>query len=386
MTSNMNGFTNITIASFTIEEISERFYANGRHQCQIRISVLKQGNGSGGRMVKLPLSNREISSLRAVSFSSSLNNNQLMLPSGWSITNSRNIYDLGLINAVRSKPSPRWLPDNLTSEELDLRRNRVFRESHIQEDQDICTECQISEENFFETQNADKSENLDVNVVPDTFDFYISSSATGTQQLMATMQLDVMNNVGVVTNTTTLTTNMSDNNNHIFHSTIRLTAIPPVIINNISPVLQTKHDRRENVTKRDVHHQVITLYTWQLPYNLRAMSRSAGNTTSGFYILGNTHQSNRFLTRGRFFALGTSRVNARDNVRGGCVWDYGYSVTVQPNQICAETLIVSGCSWTSPMHSGTHSITIIDNFGTEHSFRISPADTGKTLTLSRIGN
>lgn len=377
MISNVNGITNIRVVSFTIEALSERFYANGRHQCQIRISVLKQGMDSNWNMVKVPLSDREKLTLRPVAFSSSLNVNNLSLPANWSSTKTRNIYDLGLINSTLSQPVTRWLP--VTAED-----NRATSEC----DTVFCPECQTGENPVTEIQMTNPTEPFNVNNVPDTFDFYISSSVTGTQQLMATMQFDVMNDEGVLINTMTLTTNMSDNNNNIFNSSIRLSAINPLIINNVTPEIRTLQDRKENVTKWDIHHQKIFLYTWVLPHNLHSMHRTSGNQNTNFYRLGNTHENNRFLTKGRFFALGTSRVNARDNVTPGtgCVWDYSYTVTVTERQICADLLHVTGCSWTSAMRHGYHDIAMIDNYGTEHVFRISESDTGRTLSLNRIGN
>nr|WP_241389458.1 MULTISPECIES: hypothetical protein [Serratia]ULG12133.1 hypothetical protein D1p2_00019 [Serratia entomophila]ULG12330.1 hypothetical protein M3p_00032 [Serratia entomophila]ULG12348.1 hypothetical protein M3p_00052 [Serratia entomophila]ULG15960.1 hypothetical protein 591p_00109 [Serratia proteamaculans]ULG18442.1 hypothetical protein Man4p_00125 [Serratia proteamaculans] len=389
MISNTNGLTNVRIRSFTIEEMSERFYANGRHQCHIRISVFKVGlNSSNWQEVKVPLSQREIASIRPVNLSSSLNNSDLLLPHQWSSSPLRNIYDLGLIiSTAVSQPIERWRTADKVQEIRNLSRAQLEDASWSDGNAASCAECQYNDNSVAEVKNSEATELFNSNNVPDIFDFYISSFATGTQQLMATMKFEELNDVRAVTNIRTLTTNMSDNHGNIFNSSIRLAAIQPVIINNITPVLTTLQDRRENVTKWDVHHQTITLYTWQLPFNLRSMSRSSGNVTRRFYALGNTQENNRFLTSGRCFSVGTSRVNARDNVRPGtgCVWDFGYSVTVSNRQICADALQVTGCSWTSQMSSGTHDIWLIDNFGTEHRFRISPSDTGRTLTLNRIG-
>lgn len=389
MNSKVNGLTDVRISSFTIEEISDRVYANGRHQCQIRISVLKVGRNSNWQEVKVPLSALESASLRAVSFSSSLNNNSFLLPNQWTSSPFRNfLYDLGLINHTLSQPQGRWLPADPVREDLDLRNAELARAGFSENNPLFCAECQSDENLVVGLENTGATESLNANNVPDIFDFYVSSSATGTHQLMATMQFEELNDGETVTNIRTLTTNMSDNHGNTFSSSIRLTAIPPVFINNISPVLRTIQDRREDVDKWHVHHQTITLYTWQLPFNLRSVSRDqTGDRTRHFYDLGNTHESNRFLTSGRFFAVGTSRVNARDNMTpsSGCVWSFGYSVTSSNRQICAEVLQVSGCSWTSPMNSGTHDVSLIDNFGTEHRFRISPTDAGRTLTLNRTG-
>lgn len=377
MISNVNGITNIRVASFTIERLSESFYANGRHQCQIRISVLKQGQDKNWNMVKVPLSASERLSLRPVNLSSSLNDNDLSMPTGWSSTWTRNIYNLGLINLTSSQPLTRWLP--VAAEE----NGGTSADESI-----FCPECQAGENSVAEVQMTNPTEPFNVNNVPDMFDFYISSSATGTHELMATMQFDVVNEAGGLINTMTLTTKMSDNNNNIFNSTIHLSAINPVLINHITPQITTLQNREENVTKWDVHHQKIFLYTWILPHNLRSTSRNSGDDLINFYRLGNTHESNRFLTQGRFFPLGTSRVNARDIVdpNTGCIWDYGYSVTVTDRQICAEILHVTGCSWSWGIIHGYHDITMIDNYGTEHVFRISESDVGRTLSLSRVGN
>lgn len=377
MISNLNGITNIRVVTFKIEKLSENFYANGRHQCQIRISVLKQGQDSNWNMVKVPLSDREKRSLRPVAFSSSLNVNDLSMPAGWSSTNTRNIYDLGLIRTTLSQPVTRWLPVE-TEEDIRKPGDSTF----------FFQECRTGENSVAEVQMTNPTDPFNVNNVPDTFDFYISSSATGTQQLMATMQFDVMEDGGILNNTMTLTTNMSDNNNNIFNSSISLQAISPVIINNIIPEITTLQNREENVTKWDVHHQRIFLYTWILPHNLRSMSRSRGNEHRRIYSLGNTHENNRFLTQGRVYPVGTTRTNAREYTTPGtgCVWDFSYSVTVTDRQICADILHVTGCSWTSQMRPGSHDITMIDNYGTEHVFRISESDTGRTLSLNRIGN
>lgn len=377
MISNVNGVTNIRVASFTIERLSESFYANGRHQCQIRISVLKQAQDKNWNMVKVPLSDREKNSLRPVNFSSSLNVNNLSMPTGWSSTKTRNIYSLGLINLNSSQPVTRWLPVEAEENGGTLADETIF-----------CPECQVGENSVAEVQMTNPVEAFNVNNVPDTFDFYISSSATGTHELMATMQFDVMNDGGMLINTMTLTTNMSDNNNNIFNSSINLSAINPFLIHNITPQITTLQDKMEDVTKWDTHHQRIFLYTWILPHNLRSMSRSRGDEKRRIYSLGNTHENNRFLTQGRFYPVGTTRTNAREYTTEGtgCVWGYSYSVTVTNRQICADILHVTGCSWTSQTRPGSHEITMIDNYGTEHVFRISESDTGRTLSLNRVGN
>lgn len=60
-------------------------------------------------------------------------------------------------------------------------------------------------------------------------------------------------------------------------SSILLSAIPSTIINNIYPTLKTIQSRQKNVTKSDMHHQIMEPYTWPLPYNLRSLSRSKDN-------------------------------------------------------------------------------------------------------------
>ena len=47
------------VTTFKIEAVGESFYANGRHQCKVQISVLKQAFENGD-YVKKPLTESEI--------------------------------------------------------------------------------------------------------------------------------------------------------------------------------------------------------------------------------------------------------------------------------------------------------------------------------------
>ncbi|MER2471665.1 hypothetical protein [Photorhabdus laumondii] len=87
------------ITTFTIEKTDDSFYANGRHQCMVKISVLKQEYRNGD-WVKLALSDAEKRSIQVAALSDSLIYDQLKMPSSWTTTETRNRYDLGLLNGV----------------------------------------------------------------------------------------------------------------------------------------------------------------------------------------------------------------------------------------------------------------------------------------------
>ncbi|PQQ26408.1 hypothetical protein [Photorhabdus hindustanensis] len=331
------------ITTFTIEKTDNRFYANGRHQSMVKISVLKQ-EYKNNNWVKVALSDAEKRSIQVAALSDSLSYDQLRMPSGWKTTDVRDKYDFGLLNSTY---------------------NAVFDEPITS----YAGDCGTSENH---------QQSLDVKSVPEIIYRYVSSSKTGIEQLMAKMTFE--DTVGK----RTLTTNMSVGDD-VFDSKISLEAIAPYEINanQLHEEIDILFDEEENPTKSDTHHQTINLYKWTLPYRLRVFDGN-DRTVNRVYELGKDSSDNRFLTRGRVFKRGSSRVNARDNMQGGCIMNYDYTVTVPDTQLAAEVLHVTGCSWTSDYFNGHHDITIIDNYGCQHKFRISPNDEGRELRITRI--
>lgn len=364
-------FSHIHISQFSIEAPSTRFYANGNHQCHIRVRILKQGiNNSNGMLVSIPLTTQERNSVSAALLSSSLENSALVMPNGWNVSSARNGFDLGLVNQPSFQAQSSWSrhPDEQSEDE--------FKNAPCFSVNDV---IEMQEDNVESVLNIEQAQQ---NNVPEIINLYVTATATGIQTIMAKALVEVSDNDQ--TRTITITTNMNSGNN-IFNSNINLDAIVPFVIqpNMLSQNFQTIQDRRENVTKWDVHHQLITLIRWTLPFNLRINRYVSGNRRSIFFSLGNDHQSNRFLTSGRFYPSGRSSVNARDAVRGGCVWDFAYSVNVTNNQMVASILHVTGCSWTSGISTGTHTVVFIDNFGNRQGFILSPEDTGRKITINR---
>ncbi|AWK42001.1 hypothetical protein GPY51_14565 [Photorhabdus laumondii subsp. laumondii] len=331
------------ITTFTIEKTDDNFYANGRHQCMVKISVLKQ-EYKNGDWVKLALSDAEKRSIQVAALSDSLIYDQLKMPSGWTTTDARNKYDLGLLNGVYSA-------DIFTEEPVINRAG------------DCCTN-----ENY---QNSVKS-------VPEIIYCYVSSNRTSTEYLMAKMTFEDTNGKR------TLTTNMSVGD-EVFDSKILLKAIAPYAINanQLHESTNILFDKTEEPTKSDTHHQTINLYRWTLPYHLRILEGN-DRTVNNIYVLGKSSSDDRFLTRARVFKRGTSYVNARNDMSGGCVMDYSYDVTVPDTQLAAEVLHVTGCSWTTGYVDGYHDVTIIDNYGCQHKFRISSVNIGRALSIARI--
>ncbi|MCT8341747.1 MULTISPECIES: hypothetical protein [Photorhabdus] len=331
------------ITTFTIEKTDDNFYANGRHQCMVKISVLKQ-EYKNGDWVKLALSDAEKRSIQVAALSDSLIYDQLKMPSGWTTTDARNKYDLGLLNGVYSA-------DIFTEEPV------------INHAGDCCTN-----ENY---QNSVKS-------VPEIIYCYVSSNRTSTEYLMAKMTFEDTNGKR------TLTTNMSVGD-EVFDSKILLKAIAPYAINanQLHESTNILFDKTEEPTKSDTHHQTINLYRWTLPYHLRILEGN-DRTVNNIYVLGKNSSDDRFLTRARVFKRGTSYVNARNDMSGGCVMDYSYDVTVPDTQLAAEVLHVTGCSWTTGYFDGDYDVTIIDNYGCQHKFRISSVNIGRALSIARI--
>ena len=374
-------FTQVQITHFSIEAVSERLYANGNHQCHIRVQVMKQGLNAQGQFVRVPLTQRERDSVGISQLSSSLDNSHLVMPVGWGFSRTRNAYDLGLASPNAFSQEKAWVSEktNFEEEHSELCK-REFRDEPCVP----CMEDKVSQ--FIATPEPTNEMPETYNNVPEIINLYVTSGSTGMQVLMAKAQLDVSvfdANHNETTRTITVTTNMSSGSN-VFNSRVSLNAITPIAIHpqNLSLTQQTIQDRREDVSKWDVHHQRITLFRWTLPHRLRIRNYISGNNTRLFYALGNTQEGNRFLTRGRVFQGGTSEVNARDGHNGGCVWDHSYRVDVPDTQIAAEVLHVTGCSWTSSPWTGTHSITFLDNFGTLHRFELAPDDSGRSLSIN----
>ncbi|MBS9432773.1 hypothetical protein [Photorhabdus hainanensis] len=331
------------VTAFTIEKTDNRFYANGRHQCMVKISVLKQ-EYRNGNWEKLALSDSEKRSIQVAEFSDSLIYDQLKMPLGWTTTSERNRYDLGLLKGTYSA-------------------NIFVEQPEAHHAGDCCT---------------NEGYQAAVRSVPEVFYRYVSSDRTGTKQLIAKMTFED------TTGNRTLTTNMSVGD-EVFDSNIYLEAIAPYAINRVDldERINTLFDKTEHPTKSDTHHQTINLYTWTLPHHLRILEGN-DRTVNNIYNLGKDPSDDRFLTRGRVFKRGTSYVNARDNMGGGCVMDHSYTVTIPDTQLAAEVLHVTGCSWTSGYYDGYHDVTIIDNYGCQHKFRISSVNIGRALSIARI--
>ncbi|MEK9496947.1 hypothetical protein V2H77_10870 [Photorhabdus sp. P32] len=331
------------ITTFTIEKTDDSFYANGRHQCMVKISVLKQEYRNGD-WVKLALSEAEKRSIQVAALSDSLIYDQLKMPSSWTTTDAKNKYALGLLNGVYSAD--------------------IFIEEPVTNHAgDCCTN-----ENY---QNSVKS-------VPEIIYRYVSSNRTSTEYLMAKMTFEDTDGKR------TLTTNMSVGD-EVFDSKILLKAIAPYAINadKLHENTNILFDETEEPTKSDTHHQTINLYTWTLPHNLRILEGN-DRTVNNVYNLGKNPEDDRFLTRARVFKRGTSYVNARDDMGGGCVMGHAYTVTIPDTQLAAEVIHVTGCSWTTGYRDGYHDITIIDNYGCQHKFRISSVNIGRALSIARI--
>ncbi|MBS9424382.1 hypothetical protein [Photorhabdus caribbeanensis] len=331
------------ITTFTIEKTDDSFYANERHQCMVKISVLKQEYRNGD-WVKLALSDAEKRSIQVAALSDSLIYDQLKMPSGWTTTDARNKYDLGLLNGV-------------------YRADVFIEDPVINRAGDCCTN-----ENY---QNSVKS-------VPEIIYRYVSSNRTSTEYLIAKMTFEDTDGKR------TLTTNMSVGD-EVFDSKILLKSIAPYAINanQLHENINEFFDKTEEPTKSDTHRQTINLYTWTLPYHLRVFEGN-DRTVNNIYARGNDSSDDRFLTRARVFKRGTSKVNARDNMSGGCVMDHSYTVTIPDTQLAAEVIYVTGCSWTTGYYDGYYDITIIDNYGCQHKFRISSVNIGRALSIARI--
>ncbi|MCW7548204.1 hypothetical protein OO184_09710 [Photorhabdus sp. APURE] len=331
------------ITTFTIEKTDDNFYANGRHQCMVKISVLKQEYRNGD-WVKLALSEAEKRSIQVAALSDSLIYDQLKMPSSWTTTDAKDKYNFGLLNGVYSAD--------------------IFIEEPVTNHAgDCCTN-----ENY---QNSVKS-------VPEIIYRYVSSNRTSTEYLMAKMTFEDTDGKR------TLTTNMSVGD-EVFDSKILLKAIAPYAINadKLHENTNILFDETEEPTKSDTHHQTINLYTWTLPHNLRILEGN-DRTVNNVYNLGKNPEDDRFLTRARVFKRGTSYVNARDDMGGGCVMGHAYTVTIPDTQLAAEVIHVTGCSWTTGYRDGYHDITIIDNYGCQHKFRISSVNIGRALSIARI--
>ncbi|PKF80106.1 hypothetical protein CW749_10505 [Vibrio sp. vnigr-6D03] len=337
------------VTTFKIEAVGESFYANGRHQCKVQISVLKQAFENGD-YVKKPLTESEISSIKVAKFSADTNYDSLGMPTEWTTTDVRDTkYNLGTMSDTRSASVSR----------------RFLEESGVMFDA------------FPDAKALSLSADVkdDNNNVPEVFERYVSGSLTGTEKLMAKMILENETDQ-------TLTTNMSVGEN-VYDSSINLTAIPPFSISSSSldETIQTEQHQVYDEYKPDIT-QEINVYFWTLPNNLKIVERTGSQDS--FYALGTQNGDNSFLTRGRTFSGGTHDVNARDNMEGGCVQSHAYTVTVADTELSASALQVDGCSWTSDTYSGTATIDIVDNYGSEHKFKVSPSDSGRSLTIASL--
>lgn len=364
-------FRNVQISQFSLEAASTRFYANGNQQCHIRVKILKQGiNNATNMMVRIPLTEQERNSVSTALLASSLDYNALPMPHGWNVTSSRNEYEPGLITQTLLQRQTGWSFYPVKQNDEKFKNEPCFPVTGDQEVQEVDADIQVE---------IDPKQQ---NEVPEIFDVYVTATTTGTQTLMAKAMLQV--SVGDQLSTITFTTNMRSDNN-IFNSRVNLDAVVPFSIqpNMLSSSSQTIQDREDNVTKWDIHHQIITLFRWTLPFNLRIREYLSGNRNNFFYRLGNTHEDNRYLTRGRFYGSGSHSVNARDNMQGGCIWDHPYQVSVRNNEMVVSLLHVRGCSWSSGIFTGRHIVSFIDNFGNRQSFSFAPEDTGRKISINR---
>lgn len=369
-------FSNIHISQFRLEAPSTRFYANGNHQCHVRVKILKLGfNNNTGMLVRIPLTAQEKNSVSTALLSSSLDNNLLAMPQRWGVTSVRNEFSLGLVNQSQQNLQSTWscTPDDQYDEEF--KNEPCFSMTEMQEMQEM---QEISADSMLETEAVQE------NIVPEIIDLYVTATATGVQTIMASAQIEI--SVNGQLRAITVTTNMNSGNN-IFNSRINLEAIPPFAIqpNMLSNSHQLIQDRREYVTKWDVHHQQVTLFRWALPFGMRITRYVCGNDTAIFARSGHDPQPGRFLTNTRFYRSGDSDVNARDQMYGGCVWDFSYRVNVPVNQMVVSVLHVTGCSWTYIRNfPGHHTVRFIDNFGNQHGFFFAPEDSGRRVSIIRI--
>jgi hypothetical protein len=367
-------FSHVHISQFRIEGTSTRFYANGNHQCHVRVKILKQGiNNNTGMMVPIPLTTQERNSVSTALLSSSLDHSTLPMPRSWNVTPVRNNnFDLGLINQSASTREISWSRHSDEWYDEDFKNTPCYSEG---EALDMCENISVSNESI---------DPLQQNNVPEIIDLFITASATGAQTIMAKALVDVSD--GGQIRTITITTNMNAGNN-IFNSRIDIDAITPFAIhpNMLSNSLGVIYERREYVTKWDIHHQTITLSRWTLPFNLRISRYITGGINNIFYRLGNEPQPNRFLTKGRFFRSGNSTVSSREGMSGGCIWEHRYTVNVPANQIVVSLLHVAGCSWTVPNRPGSHTVVFLDNYGNRHSFILAAEDTGRRISINRAG-
>lgn len=367
-------FSHVHISQFRIEGTSTRFYANGNHQCHVRVKILKQGiDNSTGMMVPIPLTTQERNSVSTALLSSSLNHSALTMPQSWNVTpNRNNNFDLGLINQSASAREISWSRHSEEQYDEDFKNTPCYSKDDTL---DMCENISVSDVNI---------EPLQQNNVPEIIDLFITAATTGGHRIMAKALVEVSDGDG--NRTITITTNMNSGNN-IFNSWIDLDAITPFAIhpNMLSNSLDVIYERREYVTKWDIHHQTITLSRWTLPFNLRINSYISGNINSIFYRLGNEPQPNRFLTKGRFFRSGSSTVSSREGMSGGCIWEHRYTVNVPANQIVVSLLHVTGCSWTVPNRPGSHIVVFLDNYGNRHSFILTAEDTGRRISINRAG-
>ncbi len=331
-----------TITRFEIKPTLDQFYANGNQQTKVEIEVLKE-EYQNGIPVKVPLSPSESASITVVAFSSNLG--QTTMPTDWFVDTQRNNYDMGSFSRMIEG-----------AQEVDVLQAELSAG---------CGDTDAAPAGGARTQR---------NNVPDVFSRYIRSRRIGTERLMARMVLD---------DGTVLTTNMSTGE-YNFTSSVTLNAITPLSIqvSQLTQATETKQDQVYTSFNPDLH-QTITAYFWTLPAGLRAESIIRSSTY--FYNLGfdNGVAKDRFLTKGRSFLPGTTSANARDNVSGGCVQSYGYTMTVGSNQWAVSVLRTSGCSWTSSPNWGTVTFTIVDNYGNTHRFKVQPAgNQGDSVSIS----
>lgn len=348
---------------FQLETTETRFYANGRHQAKIKISVLKK-SWNGSDYVKSPLTQTEKDSLKLAAWNDSLNYGDLVMPSGWSTTDTYDDrYKLGTLNDSASYSAMVMTREQAAPAD-EMMNAAAFR---------CASPAELAEIKRMESQ----MEPRDNNNVPEVFYRYVSGNTNGTNELMAVMKLEDSELTG---DTLTVSTNFNKGD-MVFNSKCSTTALQPYAISSseLDERIALKQDQTYDEYKPDIR-QIINVYYWTLPYNLNIVSRSIQNTW--FYNLG-SEDGDRYLSRGRAFEKTDNDANARDNMSGGCVQDYSYSVPVGSTEIVAQAMYVTGCSWTSGTYSEDCIVSIVDDYGCDHKFAISAAnDKGNALSIN----
>ena len=114
------------LLSFVISRPNKRdeangLYANGNHQCEVIIDIVKQSSAADNTWTSAGLTDEERSSLTIVEWSE---HDHGELPHGWSCDKERNCYDLGLWSRASVSES---LRENVTAVAADSQVERMSR-------------------------------------------------------------------------------------------------------------------------------------------------------------------------------------------------------------------------------------------------------------------